>query len=80
METLINELEHMAIKDHVLGVFGSKSWGGGGLKRLNKFAEEIKWETIETTPEALCAPHKEDFDLCEALAEGMAARLNELYK
>jgi len=80
METLINELEHMAIKDHVLGIFGSKSWGGGGLKRLNKFAEAIKWDVIETTPEALCAPNGEDFDQCEALAEGMAKRLKELYK
>ena len=79
METLINELEHMGVKDHVLGVFGSKSWGGGGLKRLNKFAENIKWETIEVTPEALCAPGQEDFDQCEALADGMAKRLKELY-
>jgi flavorubredoxin len=80
METIINEIEHMGIKDHVLGIFGSKSWGGGSLKRLNKFVEAIKWENIEAGPEVLCAPKGADFDQCEALAEGMAKRLKELYQ
>lgn len=79
METLINELEHMEVKNHVLGVFGSKAWGGGGLRRLNQFAEKIKWETLEFAPEAMCSPNQKDFDCCEALATAMANRLKELY-
>ncbi len=80
MENLTNELTHMGVKDHLLGILGGKSWGGGGLKALKKFSENIKWETIEVMPEALCAPKDKDFEMCEELADKMASRLHELYQ
>ncbi|MCT4614773.1 MAG: FprA family A-type flavoprotein [Marinifilaceae bacterium] len=76
METLINEIEHMGIKNHVLGIFGSKSWGGGGLRRLQEFSKKIKWDLVETEPEALCSPDEKDYCLCANLAKGIAEKLN----
>lgn len=80
METLINEIEHMGIKDHLLGMFGSYVWGGGGVKRLKKFSESIKWEVVADPAEALCTPHKDDFCDCNNIATNMAQRLKELYR
>ncbi|MFA8435060.1 MAG: FprA family A-type flavoprotein [Marinifilaceae bacterium] len=80
METIINEIEHMGIKDHVLGMFGSYAWGGGGVKRLKKFSEAIKWEVVADPAEALCSPNKDDFNDCAQIAEKMATRLKELYQ
>jgi len=79
METLVHELQNMAVKNHVLALFGSKAWGGGGVRTLNKFAEAIKWEVVADPAEALCAPANKDYDQCEVIAESMANRLKELY-
>ncbi|HEX7585610.1 MAG TPA: FprA family A-type flavoprotein, partial [Prolixibacteraceae bacterium] len=46
VESLVTKIEHMGIKNHLLGIFGSFGWNGGGVKNLQKFAETIKWELV----------------------------------
>lgn len=46
VENLLTTVEHMAPKDHLLGIFGNYSWNGGGVKNLKTFAEKIKWEQV----------------------------------
>ena len=46
MEQLCRELEHMGVKNKKLGLFGSFTWSGGGVKNLKKFAENIGWEQV----------------------------------
>ena len=46
MENLTRDLLHAGPKDRLLGVFGTYSWNGGGVKNLNAFAEQIGWETV----------------------------------
>ncbi len=46
VETLLTTVEHMAPKNHYLGIFGNYSWNGGGVKNLQTFAEKIKWEMV----------------------------------
>ncbi|MCY1720845.1 FprA family A-type flavoprotein [Prolixibacteraceae bacterium Z1-6] len=46
VETLLTTVEHMAPKNHYLGIFGNYSWNGGGVKNLKTFAEKIKWEQV----------------------------------
>lgn len=48
VEALLTKVEHLAPKNHYLGIFGNYSWSGGGVKNLKKFAEKIKWETVYT--------------------------------
>lgn len=45
METLLFELEHMGVKNHVVAFFGGKAWAGGAMPRFNQFAEKSngKW-------------------------------------
>ena len=41
VERLTTELLHMGVKNKALGLFGSYSWNGGGVKNLKIFAEQI---------------------------------------
>lgn len=77
MEHLTNTLEHMGVKNHYLGLFGSYSWNGGGVKTLNKFAENVDWELVGEPVDIKGIPGEEAFAGCEALAQEMAKKLNQ---
>ncbi|MCF8362846.1 MAG: FprA family A-type flavoprotein [Prolixibacteraceae bacterium] len=79
VENVTRELAHKGIKDHLLGVFGSFSWNGGGVKNLNKFAEDIKWEVVNPSVEAKGSLSATTYDDAIALANAMADKLEELY-
>ena len=75
MENLTRTLEHMGVKDHLLGLFGSYSWNGGGVKMLHKFSETIEWELVSEPIDSKGIPGNETFDRCEVLAKAMADKL-----
>lgn len=77
METLMNELEHMAIKNHLLGYFANKTWAGGAICPFKAFAEKIKWEVVAPHAEANGAPKQADIDACRAIAYAMAEKILE---
>jgi len=51
VEALLSKVQHLAPKNHYLGIFGNYSWNGGGVKNLKTFAEKIKWEMVYTPVE-----------------------------
>lgn len=75
VENLVTKIQHMGVKDHLLGVFGSYTWNGGGVKNLNKFAEAIKWDVVNEAVEEQGALKQDKFEQCVALANAMADRL-----
>jgi flavorubredoxin len=75
MRALIRELEHILPKNHYLGIFGSMSWGGGGVRSLEQFAEIVKWELIAPPVEAKHAAHNADVNALINIGKGMANRL-----
>ncbi|MFA6404049.1 MAG: FprA family A-type flavoprotein [Salinivirgaceae bacterium] len=75
MAHLLSDLEHYGLRDRYLGIFGSASWGGGGVRAINKFAENIKWEIVGEQVEARCSPNETDIDRCRKIAIAMAERL-----
>ena len=77
VEHLTKTLEHMGVKNHYLGLFGSYSWTGGGVKTLNKFAENVDWELVGEPVDIKGIPGEEAFKQCDALAEEMAKKLSE---
>lgn len=79
METLLSELEHMGVKNHLVSFFAGKAWAGGALPRFNQFAERMKWEVVAPAVEAWGAPKVADDEQCRQIAMAMATRLNELY-
>ena len=73
VETLLTTVEHMAPKNHYLGIFGNYSWNGGGVKNLKTFAEKIKWEMvyepIEEKGNLKANTHEELINLANAMAD-----------
>lgn len=76
MEDLTRTLEHIGVKNHYLGLFGSYSWNGGGVKKLREFADNTEWEMVGEPVDTKGIPGDESFHQCEELARGMAAKLN----
>lgn len=75
MANLVNVIQMNNIKNHVLGMFGSYSWSGGGLKTIKTFAEACDYDVIEQTVEAKCSPKKEDLEGLQIIAKEMAKKL-----
>lgn len=72
MESLTRELIHIGIKNKKLGLFGSYSWNGGGVKNLNVFAQESGLEMVAPAAEVYGAPSKDKMEACDALAKAVA--------
>ena len=72
--------EHMAPKNHLLGIFGNFSWNGGGVKNLKTFAEKIKWEQVYEPIEEKGALKVNTTEELLKLADAMADRLLEIPK
>lgn len=75
MEQLTRELQHMGVKEKYLGLFGSYSWNGGGVRNLQCFADEIGWEMVAPSADLFGSPTPEKLAQCDAIAQGMVALL-----
>lgn len=75
MAHLMSDLEHYGLKSRFLSVFGSASWGGGGVRAIKKFAENIKWEIVGEEVEARCSPKKDDIEKCKEIAKAVAQKI-----
>ena len=75
MENLTRELEHMGVKGRELGLFGSFSWNGGGVKNLKKFHESIGWNLVAEPVDIYGIPTEDKYAQCDELALAMAEKL-----
>ncbi|QIA07574.1 FprA family A-type flavoprotein [Draconibacterium halophilum] len=78
VETLLTTIEHMAPKDHLLGIFGNYSWNGGGVKNLKTFAEKIKWDMVYEPIEEKGNMKVQTQEELIKLADAMADKLLEM--
>jgi flavorubredoxin len=79
VESVVREIEHKGIKDHLLAIFGSYSWNGGGVKNLEKFAGTIKWEMINPSVEEKGSLKTDKYQEMMNLANAMADKLDEIF-
>ncbi len=77
MEQLTRELTHMGIKNKQLGLFGSYSWNGGGVKNLMKFIEETELELVTEPCEVYGKPNEEKLAQYDVLAKVMAEKIKQ---
>jgi flavorubredoxin len=75
VEILLSTIEHMSIKNHLLGIFGNYSWNGGGVKNLMVFAEKVKWEMVGQPIEEKGSLKADTRESLIALADAMAQKL-----
>jgi flavorubredoxin len=72
MDNLVHALENRSMQNRVLGIFGSYSWSGGGVKALTEFGKKGKWKLVSPTIEVQYAPKEDDIEQCVLLAKNMA--------
>lgn len=72
MQFLIDTLHRKMLKNRTLGLFGSYTWSGGGVKSLEKFAEEGHWSLIDPVVECCSSPTVEDIEQCVQLGRNVA--------
>ncbi|MDR1756873.1 MAG: FprA family A-type flavoprotein [Culturomica sp.] len=77
METLLSELEHIGVKNHLVAFFANKSWAGGALPRFTQFVDKIKWEIVAPHADASGSPKERDLEACRNIAYTMADRLQQ---
>jgi flavorubredoxin len=75
VEILLSTIEHMGIKNHLLGIFGNYSWNGGGVKNLMLFADKVKWELVGQPIEEKGAMKADTRESLLELADAMAQKL-----
>lgn len=77
MENLTRELEHMGVKNKYLGLFGSYSWNGGGVRNLSTFAQNIGWEQVSCAVDIFGSPTEEKLKACDEIAIAMAQAIKQ---
>jgi len=77
MENILAKIEHISLGKRKLGIFGSYSWNGGGVKTIRAFAEKTDWTMVGQPIETKGQPNNEIYEACNKLADEMAQSLNE---
>lgn len=75
MENLTRELTHMGVKNRYLGIFGSYSWNGGGVRTLNEFAKQIAWEQVADSADLHGTPTDSKLAAIETISVAMAKKI-----
>jgi flavorubredoxin len=75
MEQFARELVHIKLKKRFVGIFGSYSWNGGGVKSLKEFIEETDLEVVSEPVDIYGKPNLEKLAKCDELAKAMAIKL-----
>ena len=77
IQLLLDKIETRDIKNRYFGYFGSFTWAGAAVKRLNFFADRIGWEVVCEPIEHKFALTPNKYDACTTLAQAMAERLKK---
>lgn len=75
MESLMSKLEMRDLKHRYLGCFGSFTWAGQAVRKLDAFADKVKYEVVASSVEMKQGFNSETKEKCVSLAIAMADRL-----
>jgi flavorubredoxin len=75
VESLLSKIQNRDIKHRCFSYFGSFAWAGAAVKRINNFAQEIKFEVVGNPVEIKYVLEEATFQQCSALAKAMAEKL-----
>ena len=75
MEHFCQELQHSGLKNRQLALFGSYSWGGGGLKALKEYSSSFGWEESAVALEVQGKPNKEKLQAFAEFSQSIYSKL-----
>ncbi|MDR3309187.1 MAG: FprA family A-type flavoprotein [Tannerella sp.] len=73
IDSLLKKIEIRELKNRLYGYFGSFTWCGAAVKRLETFGEQMKWETVSEPVEQ--KQNISTAEQCYALGARMAERI-----
>jgi flavorubredoxin len=73
--TFANEVQGKRIPVKKVALFGTYGWGGGGVKKLQKMFEEMKFEILEPVIRVKARPSEEEAQQIVALAKNIAEHI-----
>ena len=76
MQNLVHILDESNVRNHVIGVFGTYGWSGGGVRKLEEFASKPNWTLVEPVVEANCMPKPDDLEGLDKLARNFVQALD----
>lgn len=77
MESLLSKIINTGIKNRIIGIFGSATWGGGGVKAIDEFAERMEWDVAGESIQAKGGPTASDLEVCEEIAVEIVKKLKQ---
>ena len=77
IESLLDKLSNLDLKNRYLAFFGSFTWAGAALRGLKEFAEKGQLETVGEPFEIKQSLKENTLRQCEALARSLAERLKQ---
>jgi flavorubredoxin len=79
IESIMSKIEIRDIKNRIYGCFGSFTWAGAAVKKLQETAGRMNWDFIGSV-EQKQGMSAESYNKCIALGVNMATKLNLLQK
>jgi len=76
MQNLVHILDESNVRNHVIGVFGTYGWSGGGVRKLEEFAGKPNWTLVEPVVEANCMPKPDDLEGLDKLARNFVQAID----
>ncbi len=73
--SFVSEIEGKRFAERPVGLFGTFGWGGGGVRKLNKWLEEQKFEILDPVIRVKARPSAGEEAKIKELAKTIAARL-----
>ncbi|MDR0364620.1 MAG: FprA family A-type flavoprotein [Bacteroidales bacterium] len=77
VSSFLKQLLGIMPKNKLLAIFGSMSWGGGAVRALEPFAQDIKWNVVTPAVEVKHAANDDDQEALISLGKAMAKALKE---
>ena len=68
----VNEVQGKRVPVNKVALFGTYGWGGGGVKKLQKMFEELKFEILEPVIRVKARPSEEEAQQIITLAKNIA--------
>ena len=75
IQAVLTQLEIKQIKNRDFGFFGSFTWAGVCVRKLNEFGEKMKWNIVATSVEQKMSLDNDNYLKCIQLGENMAKQL-----
>lgn len=75
VKNVVEKFLERKMKNRYVGVIGTATWSGGGVRTLNKLVETLGWEAVGESVEAKYSAGKNDLENCTVLAQKLARKV-----